>query len=55
MAIVGPSGAGKSTLFQLILRFYDATSGRILVDGVDVRDVDPWIFVAGSPWSRRIR
>jgi ATP-binding cassette subfamily B protein len=37
VAIVGPSGAGKSTLFQLIARFYDVTAGRVLVDGVDVR------------------
>lgn len=38
VALVGPSGAGKSTLVQLIPRFYDATAGRVLVDGVDVRD-----------------
>ena len=38
IALVGPSGAGKSTVFQLLLRFYDATSGRIAVDGVSVRD-----------------
>ncbi|MCO5123815.1 MAG: ABC transporter transmembrane domain-containing protein [Rhizobacter sp.] len=38
VAIVGPSGAGKSTLFQLLLRFYDARQGRVLVDGVPVRE-----------------
>ncbi len=41
VAIVGASGAGKSTVFQLIMRFYDCTAGRVLVDGVDVRTVDP--------------
>ncbi len=38
-AIVGPSGAGKSTISRLLFRFYDATSGRILVDGQDIRTV----------------
>ncbi|WP_421915834.1 ABC transporter transmembrane domain-containing protein [Mesorhizobium sp.] len=41
VAIVGPSGAGKSTVFSLILRFYDPETGRIMIDGVDVRDADP--------------
>jgi ATP-binding cassette, subfamily B, bacterial len=40
VALVGQTGAGKSTLVKLIARFYDATSGRVLVDGVDVRDYD---------------
>jgi ATP-binding cassette subfamily B protein len=38
-AIIGSTGCGKSTLINLIPRFYDVTAGRILVDGVDVRDV----------------
>ena len=40
VGIVGATGAGKSTLINLLLRFYDVTAGRILVDGVDVRDLD---------------
>ncbi|WP_321892205.1 ABC transporter transmembrane domain-containing protein [Paraburkholderia tropica] len=39
VALVGPSGAGKTTLFQLLLRFYDPQSGRILINGVPTRDV----------------
>ncbi len=41
VALVGPSGAGKSTVFQLLLRFYDPTQGRVLVDGIDARAADP--------------
>ena len=39
LAIVGPTGAGKSTISRLIFRFYDTTSGRILVNGKDIRDI----------------
>ncbi len=41
LAVVGPSGAGKSTLFQLLLRFYDPSAGRIELDGIDIRRLDP--------------
>ena len=41
VALVGPSGAGKSTVFRLLLRFYDPQEGRVLLDGIDVRDADP--------------
>ena len=41
VALVGPSGAGKSTVFSLLLRFHDPQSGRIAVDGVDIRTLDP--------------
>ena len=41
VALVGPSGAGKTTVFQLLMRFYDPEAGRIAVDGVDLRALDP--------------
>jgi ATP-binding cassette, subfamily B, multidrug efflux pump len=40
VGVVGATGAGKSTIINLLLRFYDVTRGRILVDGVDVRQID---------------
>jgi ATP-binding cassette subfamily B protein len=41
LALVGPSGAGKSTLFDLLLRFYDPQTGRILVEGLPITQLDP--------------
>ncbi|HOV96324.1 MAG TPA: ABC transporter transmembrane domain-containing protein [Thermomonas sp.] len=41
VALVGPSGAGKSTVFSLLLRFHDPQQGRLLLDGIDIRNVQP--------------
>ncbi|MEU9685740.1 ABC transporter ATP-binding protein [Amycolatopsis japonica] len=41
VAVVGRNGAGKSTLFKLLCRLYDPTGGRILLDGIDIREYDP--------------
>jgi ATP-binding cassette, subfamily B, bacterial len=40
IGLVGPSGGGKTTIVNLIARFYDVTGGRVLIDGVDVRELD---------------
>jgi ATP-binding cassette subfamily B protein len=44
VALVGPSGAGKTSVFQLLMRFYDPDVGRVLLDGVDLRQLDPAAF-----------
>jgi ATP-binding cassette subfamily B protein len=41
VALVGPSGAGKSTVFSMLLRFHDPQHGRIALDGIDIRELDP--------------
>src|SRR2546430_1482657 len=41
LAVVGRNGAGKTTLFKLICRLYDPSGGRILIDGIDIRDFEP--------------
>ena len=41
IGIIGSTGSGKSTLMDLVPRFYDATSGRVKIDGTDVREIDP--------------
>ena len=41
LAILGPNGAGKTTLLKLLTRLYDPTEGRILLDGVDIREFEP--------------
>jgi ATP-binding cassette subfamily B protein len=46
-AIIGSTGAGKTTLLNLVPRLYDATGGAVLVDGIDVREIEPELL-----WSR---
>ncbi|MDA1196145.1 MAG: ABC transporter ATP-binding protein [Planctomycetota bacterium] len=41
LGLIGPTGSGKSTLVQLLPRYYDPDAGQILLDGIDVRDLDP--------------
>lgn len=48
VAIVGPNGAGKTTVVKLLARLYDPTAGRITVDGVDLRELDP------GRWQRQV-
>ncbi|ETN69964.1 ABC transporter transmembrane region [Necator americanus] len=47
-AVVGPSGSGKSTIANLLLRLYDPNRGRIMIDDIDLKDIDP------SYWRRQI-
>jgi ATP-binding cassette subfamily B protein len=48
LAIVGDNGAGKTTLVKLLARLYDPTAGRVAIDGVDLRTIDP------RSWQRRV-
>ncbi|GAB2566049.1 ABC transporter ATP-binding protein [Kribbella endophytica] len=56
VCLLGPSGIGKSTLLHLLLRLYDVDAGRILIDGVDLRDCtqrslhERFAFVPQDPW-----
>lgn len=50
VAIVGPSGAGKSTIFQLLLRFYDPSSGCMMVDGADIGHLPPSLLRPCFGW-----
>ena len=47
IALIGNTGSGKTTLTSLVPRFYDATAGRVTLDGVDVRDVDARVAPRG--------
>jgi ATP-binding cassette subfamily B protein len=44
VAVVGPTGAGKTSLINLIPRFYNPTSGKVLMNGLDIRDLDAFLF-----------
>ncbi|MEH6470346.1 MAG: ABC transporter ATP-binding protein [Halopseudomonas sp.] len=48
IALTGPSGAGKSTLIDLVMRYYDPSAGRILIDGIDLKQLHP------AQWRRHI-
>ena len=48
IAIVGHSGSGKSTVCALLERFYDLDDGKIMIDGVDLKDLSPYWFRSKS-------
>ena len=43
-ALIGPSGSGKTTIVSLLARFWDVTGGQILIDGIDLRKINPDIL-----------
>ena len=54
-ALVGANGAGRSMIIKLLCRFYDATRGQSLINGVDLRELDPWTAnETAPPWRGMI-
>ena len=55
VAIVGPTGGGKTTIVNLLMRFYDAKSGKVLVDGKDINNLPARVYLPPKHWRNRKR